>query len=80
MYAFVEKMLKTEKWIEYCHYCKGESENPFTGTDKELLWCYEYKWVEWNVNKKRNSLVNFLEDYIRCGLTDFSKFDDTPSH
>lgn len=71
-------MGKIEDWIKFCHYYRGEKENPYTGTDNELLWFYESIWVKWTINQNEESLSEVLEDYIRCGLGDFSKFDDTP--
>jgi hypothetical protein len=32
--------------IEQCRYFKGEKENPYAGTSRELMWDYESVWVE----------------------------------
>ena len=31
--------------IEQCRYFKGEKENPYAGTSRELMWDYEKVWV-----------------------------------
>lgn len=64
--------------LQHCKYYKGEKKPSLTGDDL-MFWLYEKQWVEYTT-KKDTILSQFLEEYIKAGLTDFSKFDDTPIH
>lgn len=79
--------MKKEDLLHHCRYYNGESENPFEGKDqmKSLMWGYESKWVEFTIKASENKdgqessiLSSALTDYIRAGMREFEKMDDTP--
>lgn len=73
--------------LKFCRYYKGEKENPFEGKDqmKALIWGYESKWVEFTMKASEDDkcqeaqiLSSSLNEYIRAGMREFEKTDDTP--
>ena len=76
-------MADKKSLIKFCRYYDGQSENPFTNKDpmKALMWEYECKWVELTIKTSDHVpeiLSNALTDYIRAGMREFEKMDDTP--
>ena len=71
-----------DELIRQCRYYKGESENPFEGSTKAMLWYYEQCWVSFEESlddsSKAEVLKESIDGYIRLGLQDFSKDDGTP--
>lgn len=74
-------MAKKEDLIKFCRYYKGEQTNPFKDGNDSLFWTYEKYWIDQTIKSDGNDNENFTEfigDYIRIGLREFEKFDDTP--
>lgn len=47
--------LRKKELIKRCRYYKGEPENPFKNTDKEMIWYYESCWVDQLSNSYKNA-------------------------
>lgn len=74
-------MGKIEDWIKFCRYYKGEEINPFKDGNKAAFWDFERYWVVQTIKsdgEENKNLSEYINDYIRNGLGDFEKFDDTP--
>lgn len=77
--------MKESDLQQYCHYYKGERDNPYEGKDqnKTMLWLYERTWVhdtmeiiakdDVNTSESRN-----IDEYIAVGLAEFENTDGVP--
>jgi hypothetical protein len=65
--------------IARCHYYKGESkeDNPYEGTDCEMLWYYESCWVDFSLNSP-DSLIGLVKEYKYDRLDKILKRDGVP--
>ena len=68
--------MNKDELLKFCHYYNGQKTNPYTHSDKAMLWDYERKWVE--DMSKEPDFSDYLSDYMDVGLRDFSMFDDVP--
>lgn len=71
--------MRINNLIDYCRYYKGEEENPFEGKDqnKAMFWFYERHWVN-EISKNENLISEYLSDYLRNDLDNFSFNDHIP--
>lgn len=72
---------KAKDLIPFCRYYKGETEKP--KETNVLFWEYEKKWVKLSENPKEDSesfnmVINWLDDYMRAGLSLFKNDDGVP--
>jgi len=70
-----------DKYIKYCNYYQGETENPFIGLDciepySGMLWFYEMKWVDQCLNNE-DVLAEFVSEYDIVGIH-FMEVDERP--
>lgn len=78
--------MKTSDLLSFCRYYKGEEECPFASNNpNSLCWWYEQKWVEFTIKARGDEdsdeskvLSSYLAEYIRAGMREFEKTDDTP--
>ena len=68
--------MNKDELLKFCRYYKGQKTNPYTDSDKAMLWDYERKWIVDLSNDYDFS--DYLSEYISVGLRDFSMFDDGP--
>lgn len=74
--------MEKKDFIKFCHYYKGEKENPYDGIDqnKTMLWFYEKCWIDFNLSDNgRSTLADYIGDYSSVGLSLFEMQDDTPA-
>ena len=72
--------MKESDLLQYCHYYKGERENPYEGKEpgKSIYWFYEQCWVKFMLDDNDKYIANISQEYEAYGLTDFEKIDGTP--
>lgn len=66
--------------LKSCRFYRGESSNPYEGTDpnKAMLWSYEQMWVKRSERGLSAADSETLEDYDEYGLKSFSADDCVP--
>lgn len=70
--------------IKFCRYYKGEDVCPsFEDQNIRMLWGYERSWMMEQLQSIRREFLTdlqseMLDDYLREGLSDFSKNDGVP--
>lgn len=69
-----------EELIHFCHYYKGEKENPYNGKDqnKAMLWEYEQGWIFDTVRGSDKMFASMIDEYASVGLAMFNIHDNTP--
>lgn len=73
-------MANKKNLIQFCRYYKGEDENPYKDGYDAAFWDYERAWVEHNfIDKGRDILADYVDDFSRAGLALFEMADDTPA-
>lgn len=65
--------------LRFCRYYRGEPKNPYEGRDqnKSAFWDYERFWVL-EASKREPNFSEVLDNYIACGLNNFSFNDGVP--
>lgn len=66
--------------LKSCRFYRGESSNPYEGTDanKAMMWSYEQMWVKSAERGLSPADSETLEDYEAYGLKSFSSDDGVP--
>ena len=74
------RKITREELIRQCRYYKGEDKNLYEEEDnnKNMLWFYEYCWVEIVLRGDIHLLDDCVGDYTAYGLGLFVMYDDTP--
>lgn len=84
----IESCMDKETLIGFCRYYKGEDSNPYEGKDqsKAMFWFYESVWVRDTIEvskdtkqEKEHDCFNYLNDYVRSGLSQFEMTDGVPA-
>lgn len=77
--------MKKDDLLQFCHYYKGERENPYEGKDqnKAMLWMYERAWVHDTMavvehGEAGDYAGSLLDEYVAVGLSDFENADGVP--
>lgn len=69
---------KNNNLLQFCRYYKGEDECPLKDNYQRMFWYYEKDWTQMVESGQTEISETFLNEYVRCGLTDFQFDDDTP--
>lgn len=71
--------MKTADLLPFCRYYKGEEECPFAYTDARYT-AWKIECIFTTLWPDSPVLSQSLQEYIRRGMSDFRKEDDTPIH
>lgn len=68
--------------LHYCRYYKGQKRNPYKSGNDAMFWEYEKYWVLQLMEHEKDAddppFAEYVDDYIRAGLSELEYSDDTP--